>query len=587
MAPKTKVELFAAIRRDSRTEGLSVRALARRHGVHRRMVREALASAWPAPRRKPPPRKSRLDPFKPAIDVMLRADLDAPRKQRHTVQRIYDRLVAEQEMEGVSYSTVVGYVSWRRPQVRAETGRGPVEVFVPQSHKPGVEAEVDFGDVWVQLRGVPTKCFLFTFRLSYSGKAVHRVFSSCGQEAFLEGHVHALGVIGGVPIGKVRYDNLKSAVSRVLFGRSRTETERWVAFRSHYGLEAFYCLPGQEGAHEKGGVEGEVGRFRRNRLVPMPVVDSLAELNAQIDRWDAEDDARRIGTRARTVAEHFAVEVPLLRPLPDEPFQTGRVFTPRVDRYAQITVRMNRYSVPARLIGRRVRVLLGASDLVVHDGRTEVARHARLSTRGGSSLDLDHYLEGLLRKPGALPGATALDQARAAGKFTPVHDAWWAAARAAHGDAAGTRALVEVLLLHRTLAHEHVVAGIAAALEAGAVTADAVAVEARKANQADVCDLRDLAQRADRTGHAAGRRTIAPEPIGVIGVTGRSGGRPETGGADIAGETTGEPDPLAAVTSLTARRLTALPPDNRPLPSVAHYDQLLRRGPTRRAGSDT
>lgn len=78
----------------------------------------------------------------------------------------------------------------------------------------------------------------------------------------------------------------------------------------------------------------------------------------------------------------------------------------------------------ARRIGRRVRVILNASDLVVFDGHAEVARHERLPGKSGSRPDLDHYLEVLVRKP----GATALKQARAAGKFTPVHDAWWAAA---------------------------------------------------------------------------------------------------------------------------------------------------------------
>ncbi|WP_159083278.1 hypothetical protein [Streptomyces sp. P3] len=174
MRPKSKVDLFAAIRRDSRIEGLSIRALARKYDVHRRTVREALSSAWPAPRRKPPPRSSRLDPFKPAIDQMLKTDLDAPHKQRHTVKRIYDRLVDELGMEGISYSLVREYVARRRPQIRVEEGRGPAQVFIPQSHRPGVEAEADFGDVYVKLAGVSTKCSLFTFRLSYSGKAVHR-----------------------------------------------------------------------------------------------------------------------------------------------------------------------------------------------------------------------------------------------------------------------------------------------------------------------------------------------------------------------------------------------------------------------------
>jgi hypothetical protein len=85
-------------------------------------------------------------------------------------------------------------------------------------------------------------------------------------------------------------------------------------------------------------------------------------------------------------------------------------------------------------------------------------------------------LEALVRKPGALPGSTALEQARAAGKSFPVHDVWWKAVRKPCGDAAGTRALIEVLLPHRHMRpYEHVVAGLATALQAGALTADAFA----------------------------------------------------------------------------------------------------------------
>ncbi|MCI2423851.1 IS21 family transposase [Saccharopolyspora sp. K220] len=440
-------------------------------------------------------------------------------------------------MVDVSYQVVRAYVAARRVEIRAQAGRAPVNVFVPQSHQPAAEAEVDFGEVVVRLRGQHVTCFLFSFRLSFSGKAVHRVFLSGGQEAFFEGHVHAFTVLGGVPTGKVRYDNLKAAVAQVLgFSRQRMENERWTAFRSHFGLEAFYCQPGIRGAHEKGGVEGDIGWFRRNHLVPVPEIDSLDELNALIDQWDRDNDDRRIGTRPRTIGEYFAVEKPLLTPLPDEPFETGRWFSPRVDRYAQISVRTNRYSVPVKLIGRQVRVLLHASYLIVYDGQTEIARYERLLAKAGARLELDHYLEALALKPGALPGSTALEQARASGKFTPVHDAWWAAANKAHGDAAGTRALIEVLLLHRHLRHEHVVAGLAAALRAGALTADAVALETRKiADNEDVIDEQ------------------APEST----------------------------SPQATVTSLTQRRLAHLPSDTRPLPSVTAYDQLLRHRPVK------
>lgn len=531
MPQMSKVELYAAIRRDHRV-GMTMRELERKYNVAWRTVRKALDSAWPEPRKPLPPRPSALDPYKAVIDGILRADLDAPRKQRHTVTRIFHRLL-EEHGANVSYPMVRRYVADRKPQIAVEAGKAPIEAFVPQTHPPGMEAEVDFGDVAVRLAGELVTCYLFSFRLSYSGKAVHRVFASAGQEAFFEGHVHALRVLGGVPRGRVRYDNLKAAVAQVLgLSRARVETDRWIAFRSHVGIESFYCRPGIDGAHEKGGVEGQIGYFRRNHFTPVPEVSSLAELNEMVDQWDLRDGRRRIGSRPRTIDEYFAVEQPLLMPLPEEPFETGRVFTPRVDRYSQITVRTNRYSVPIRLIGKRVRVVLHASHLVVYDQNVEVARYERLIAKASCRLELDHYLEALIRKPGAFPGATALEQARSAGKFTPVHDAWWAQARKVHGERDGTRALIEVLLA-RHIPHEHLVAGLASALRAGALTADAVALEARKAAQTE------------------DEPTVAALPAGTSG--------------------------SATVTFLHEWRLAHLPPDTRPLPSVTPSDQLLRR----------
>lgn len=517
------------IRRDARVDGLSIRELADKHHVHRRAVRQALASAIPPPRKTPTRTSPRLEPFKAAIDDMLRTDLDAPKKQRHTARRVLARLVEEQDVVELSYSTVRDYVAKRRPQIAAEAGK-PLEAgCVPQTHPPAAEGEVDFHDLWVILRGVKTKTALFTMRLSFSARAAHRASLTQGQEAFLEGHVYAFERLGGVPMDKIRYDNLNSAVKQVLFGRSREENERWVAFRSHYGFDAFYCLSGHEGSHEKGGVEGEGGRFRRNHCVPMPVVDSIEELNEMLKEWDDADDRRRVGNRANSVGADWAFERALLRPLPVEPFDTALTLTPRVDRYAQVMVRCNQYSVPARFIGHRVRVKLSASTVTVYERNTVVARHQRATGKGVKILDLDHYLEILLRKPGALPGATALAQARASGAFTATHDAFWAAARKALGDAAGTRVLVEVLLLHRHLEQADVLAGITAALSVGSVNAEVVAVEARKTAQ---------------------QRGIQPPPI--------------------------EATPRRQqVVSLTERRLADLPGDDRPLPSVDAYDDLL------------
>jgi transposase len=231
---QSRVELYAAIRRDARA-GTSERELPRLHHVGWRTVKAALASAWRAPRAAYPARPSKLDPFKPVIDQILVNELDAPRKQRHTITRIFDRLTTEHGMTDISYAVVRCYVTTRRPQIRVEQGRGPAEVFVPQTHLPGRKAEVDFGEVAVCLRGQLVTCHLFSLRMSYSGKAVHRISATGGQEALLEGHVYAFTVLGGVPAGKVRYDNLKAAVAQVIgLSRQRVETERWVAFRSHF-----------------------------------------------------------------------------------------------------------------------------------------------------------------------------------------------------------------------------------------------------------------------------------------------------------------------------------------------------------------
>ena len=280
------------------------------------------------------------------------------------------------------------------------------------------------------LRGVKTKTFLFTLRLSYSGKAVHRAFATQGQEAFLEGHVHAFDRLGGVPVDKIRYDNLKAAVSRVLFGRNRVESDRWVAFRSHYGFDAFYCQPGVDGAHEKGGVEGEGGRFRRNHCVPMPEVDSIAELNELLAAADAKDEHRRIGNRAQTVGHDCAVRAGAAaaaagRGVPDlaDADPAGRPVRPGHGPAVPVLGAGEADRPPGPGPARRLR------RCAIFDGRSQVARHERVDRPRRPVADLGPLPGGAARKPGALPGATALAQARAAGAFTPAHEAFWACAR--------------------------------------------------------------------------------------------------------------------------------------------------------------
>jgi len=276
---------------------------------------------------------------------------------------------------------------------------------------------------------------------------------------------------------------LKSAVVKVLLGRDRLENERFVALRSHYLFDSFYCLPGIDGAHEKGGVEGEVGRFRRRHLVPVPRVASLAELNELIAAGDVIDDDRHIGRRSDTVGQAASAEAAQLRPLPEVPFDPVAILPAvKVDTKGRICVRQSFYSVPVRLARRTIMVRLGAHALeAIADGKV-VAHHVRSLHKGTEDLVLDHYLEILERKPGALPGSTALAQARASGAFGPTHERFWTEARRKLGDGPGTRVLIGVLLLQRRLPAAVVAEAMSAALKIDSVDPEIVAIEARRIN---------------------------------------------------------------------------------------------------------
>jgi transposase len=477
MPKRSKVSVYEQIRKAHEREGLGIRALARRFAVHRRDVRQALASALPPPRKQPPPRPApRLDRWKPTIEQWLEEDRSAPRKQRHTARRVFQRLVEECGAD-VGESTVRRFVA----QVRARQDFPLVEVSVPQHHLLGAESEVDFGAASIYLAGVLTEVHLFLMRLSASGRGYVHAYLNEAQEVFLDGHVRAFEHFGGVP-GRVRYDNLKAAVEKVLRGRDRKESERFVALRSHYQFDSFFCQPGVKGAHEKGGVEGEVGRFRRRHLVPVPRFDSMAALNVFLGEAVAKDDRRFISGRRITVGEHFALEEGALRELPAEPFAHEALGNFRVDRKARVHVRGAWYSVPAHLSGRRLDALIGAEAIRLFDGAHVVAEHPR-SRKGVENLVLDHYLEVLAMKPGAMLGATALVRARATKVFTDHHERFWTAARRRLGDRDGTRALIDVLLLHRTMETEAVLAGIDAALRAGSCDPQIVAIEGRRAGE--------------------------------------------------------------------------------------------------------
>ncbi len=486
---ESRVEQFEQIRRDHEQEGLSIRTLAARHGVHRRAVRQALAQALPPPKRQPEGRPAPvLGPYRGLIDEWLTADREAPRKQRHTARRIWQRLV-EEHGAAVAESSVRQYVRLRRRQIGM-----PGEAYVPQIHHPGVEAEVDWGEATVIMRATPIQIGLFYMRACHSGASYVGAFPRMTQQAFLEAHAEAFSYFGGV-FSLIRYDNLGSAVKQVLRGRRRIEADRFTAMRSHYRFESVFTLVGLGGAHEKGGVEGEVGRYRRRHLVPVPEVESWAELSALIAGGLRHDLKRHIAGRSESVGQALVRERALLLPVPGEAHDVSEISSPRVDQKALVSVRQSRYSVPVGLVGLRVAARIGAREVIVsHRGR-EVARHQRSYERLAVVARLDHYLDLLRDKPGALAGSLALAQERERGAWPAVLDELWGKIADRYGPSEAARHMVEVLLLAREVGPERVIAAAAGVLAAGAHDGRAVALLARRAARAPVFALTDLPER--------------------------------------------------------------------------------------------
>lgn len=461
----------------SETGEVSVRALSVRHETHRRTVRLALESASPPQKRSPGSRPApALGAFHEVIDEWLLGDREAPRKQRHTARRVFERLRDEHGCEAAE-TTVRRHVRGRR-RALGISGEG----FVPQTYAPAADAQVDWGEAQVVLAGQRTRVFLFGMRACWSGAAYWEAFPSLSQTAFLEGHVRAFEWFGGV-FETIRYDNLNAAVKKVLRGHRREQTDRFVALRSHYFFESEFTTPGIQGAHEKGGIEGEVGRFRRRHFVPVPAVRRLSELNQQLEACIEHDLGRRIDGRPETVGAMLWSERGRFARLPADAYTPAEHASVRVDGKSLVTVRQRRYSVPTRLVGLRVAAEIGAHTITIrHDGQI-VAQHDRAVERFATTALLDHYLDLLARKPGALRRALPVAQARERGEWPSVYDELWQRLEDKTGRSDAASQMVDVLLLCREHPPEQVVDAVAGALAAGAIDGRAVQVLCRRTTE--------------------------------------------------------------------------------------------------------
>jgi hypothetical protein len=277
----------------------------------------------------------------------------------------------------------------------------------------------------------------------------------------------------------LRYDNLKAAVKKILRGYRREETARFIAFRSHWRFSSEFCSPYE--AHEKGGIESEAGYFRRNHWVPVPKARDLEDLNTQLLASCRTDERRQIAGRSRPVGALMIEERAHLLPLAEHGFDLADISFPRVDGLGCVRVRTNLYSVPVE-VGRTVEVRLHPSCVETwHEGRC-LARHERCYERHQQVLDLEHYLDVLERKPGALIGSKPLAAWRQRGLWPESYDRLLAELISRHGKQSGTRQMIQVLSLIRPHGHRRLRAAIEEALALGC---------------SDVAAIRHLAEAAD------------------------------------------------------------------------------------------
>jgi hypothetical protein len=263
----------------------------------------------------------------------------------------------------------------------------------------------------------------------------------------------------------MRYDNMTSVVKKILRGYQRVETDRIIAFRSHWGYRSEYCNPAS--GHEKGGVEGELGWFRRNWLVPVPEASVLDALNQHILDACLENRSRTIVGRGMTIGQASELEREHLSPLAEEGFPIDELLYPLlVDSKGRVKVKTNWYSTPL-WPGLRVTAMVSPLSIeIVHDNKV-AARHTRCYGRAHQILDLEHYLDVLDKKPGAMAGSTPLQQWREAGRWPACLDAIWRELEQRHGKGNGTREMISLIRAGSIDGWDKLIAAVKEALRLG------------------------------------------------------------------------------------------------------------------------
>jgi len=458
------MDQYAFIRTAHRAYGKNISELSRVTGHSRNTVKKALrGEPWGYSEREKQPFPV-LGRYLDTIDGWLKEDREVPKKQRHTARRIYHRLVEEYDYKG-GESTVRRYVS----MAKIKLGLDRPGAFIPCDPEAGFEAEVDWGTATAEIGGKRQTIKIFCMRSKYSGKHFVRAYPCERQQAFFDAHLHGFQFFGGIfPV--LIYDNLTTAVRKVLQGRNRIEQESFVKFRAYHSFKARFANPAA--GNEKGGVEGLVGFSRRNYLVPIPAVESFEELNRKLLDQCRLYGGHTISGREHTVEELFEMEKEHLLALPEHVFSNQLCLSGKVDKFGTVIVDKNRYSVPTNFVGRSVSVLLGVDRVTISLKSKRIAEHKRMYGNNKWQLDPDHYLDLLQKRPMAFDSARPMRQWRTS--WPVCYESLLERFQQNQGETRGIKDFITVLMLHRHYKSSEVEATVELALEQGLSSSEGV-----------------------------------------------------------------------------------------------------------------
>lgn len=458
------MEMYEYIRFSHHKLGHSIRRIHRTTGLARKTIRKVLEGQVPAYRTQRSRQSPVIGPYLETIESWLIKDKRMPKKQRHTASRIYQRLVDEYGYEG-SQPTVLRAVRILREQLDISHK----EAFIPSDPEKREGAEMDWGELYVDLKGKRTRVYLFTMRSKFSGKTFARLYPVMTQECFFDGHIRAFAYFEGV-FEKVIYDNLKTAVKKVLKGRERIEQEAFTYFRSHYSYEAQFCSICK--GSEKGGVEGSVGYVRRNFLTPILKVSSLEEANDYLLDKCLNHNQNVTHGQKQPVGVLHSLEQPRLLQIPKAIYSNYTLHPAIVDKYLTVRIKRNRYSVPGSFRNKEVVVELGLDEVrIVHKNQL-IAKHKREHLKDRWVINPWHYMEALQRKPGALQSSRILTEIEQG--WDPVVKKTYDLHVQKYGAFNGAREFISTLLCFKDRPYEDMIAVLELALEQKTVSKETV-----------------------------------------------------------------------------------------------------------------